>query len=412
MPSLSERLQSLGVKVGTQNLQPLNSKKREDHPIQSVLPGDWWSTPNGNIFFVETRYSEDYHLGNVRIKPSSPLGIIANWAGEPDLLNLSLEQFAFIDTETTGLSGGAGTFAFLIGVGRFEKGEFRVIQFFLHDPAEEPSQLAALEEFLAPCEAIVSFNGKSFDWPIIHTRYVTNGWPKPLEKAPHLDLLHLARRLWKSRLPSRALGELEVKILGLKRSEQDVPGWMVPALYFDYLHTGDARPLRGVFYHNEIDVLSLTALLTHMSELVTNPIITSRENALDLFAVGKLYADFGVPERAIDLYREALEMLDSGEESYWQALKQLSFIYKKIGDIPKAMEYWERAAENHQIYAHIELAKIWEHQKKDYRIALHWTNQALDFLVLKSSSMDRADWEEELIYRKNRLEKKLAKNID
>ena len=176
----------------------------------------------------------------------APLDAVAGWADEPRFLDLDLEHFAFIDTETTGLAGGTGTYTFLIGVGRFEKDEFRLVQFFLTNPGEETAQLAAFSEFIAPCEAVVSFNGKSFDIPLINTRFIINRWPSPLTGLAHLDLLHLARRLWKARLSGCTLGDLETHILGMKRSEHDVPGWMIADLYFDYLHTGDSRPLLGV----------------------------------------------------------------------------------------------------------------------------------------------------------------------
>lgn len=407
MPSLSERLQALGVTVGAKNLPPSKPKQRLENPIENVIPGEWWSTPHGDIFTVETKYRKDFRVGNVGLVPSSSYEVIAAWAGESSLVNLNPEKFAFIDTETTGLSSGTGTLAFLIGIGRFEGDEFKLAQFFLHDPAEEPAQLTAMERFISPCEAIVSFNGKSFDLPIIQTRFISNGWPPPLENIPHLDLLHLARRLWKSRLPNRALGELEYQILGAKRSENDVPSWMISQLYFDYLHTGDARPLRGVFYHNEIDIVSLAALLSHMSKIIAEPINTPIEHGLDIIAIGKLYADLGYWDKAVNIYEYGLERDDIGEEAYWSGLKQLSFINKRRGDFDASIKLWEQAAINGYIFAHIELAKYYEHQNKDYKTALNWTDGALGILANKSSPLEQADWQEELLHRKKRLERKI-----
>jgi len=145
------------------------------------------------------------------------------------------EEIRTVDTETTGLAGGSGTYTFMVGIGRFEGDEFRLAQFFLRDPSEEAAQLAAIEKFLAPCQAVVSFNGKSFDLPLLNSRYLINGCPPPLAGAAHIDLLHLSRRLWRARLPSRTLGNLEAKILGLTRAQQDVPGWMIPDLFLDRL---------------------------------------------------------------------------------------------------------------------------------------------------------------------------------
>ncbi|MBE9525223.1 MAG: ribonuclease H-like domain-containing protein, partial [Chloroflexi bacterium] len=360
MSSISDQLKALGVNLGTHQIAKSKNSVKEDHPIESVLPGKWQTTPNGDSFVVETRYQEAFHAGIVPLKGSASFEIIAAWAGEPNLANLDLEQFAFIDTETTGLSGGTGTYTFLIGAGRFEGEFFRLAQFFLRDPAEEGAQLAALEQFLAPCEALVTFNGKSFDIPLLNTRFITNGWPPPMKDAGHLDLLHLARRLWKARLPSRTLGDLEVKILGMERTGQDVPGWMVPDLYFDYLHTGDARPLRSVFYHNEIDVVSMAALLNHMTTLLANPLEGNIEHGLDLIAIGKLYADLGYLETAAKIYRRGLAYDNVHQEAYWKAIQQLSFIHKRRAEIDQAVQLWEQAAQNKEIYAHIELAKIHE----------------------------------------------------
>ncbi len=214
MPSLADKLKSLGVDLGINDLATKKTPRRENYPIERVLAGEWQSTPQGETFVVEARYQADFQQGSVPLRGDAPLEIIAAWAKEPELANLDLEQFVFIDTETTGLAGGTGTYTFMIGAGRFEGDEFRLAQFFLRDPAEETAQLAAFEQFVAPCEAIVSFNGKSFDMPLLNNRYIINGWPTPLKDAGHLDLLHLARRLWRGRPPRRTLGGPGGKIFG------------------------------------------------------------------------------------------------------------------------------------------------------------------------------------------------------
>jgi uncharacterized protein YprB with RNaseH-like and TPR domain len=407
MSSLSDKLKSLGVDLGADSLKPKKAPSRADFPIESVLSGEWQSTPSGETFVVETRYPDNFQVGSIPLRGDSPLEIIAAWAGQTHIASLNLEQFVFIDTETTGLVGGTGTYTFMIGAGRFEDRHFRLAQFFLRDPAEETAQLAALEQFVAPCKAIVSFNGKSFDIPLLNNRYIINGWPPPLQDAGHLDLLHLARRLWRARLPSRTLGDLEVKILGATRSQQDVPGWMVADLYYDYLHTGDARPLRGVFYHNEMDVVSLAALLNHMSALLSDPLGGSVEHGLDLIAIGKLYADLGYLDMATQIYQHGLTLDDVGQEPYWKALEQLSFLHKKRADLPKAMELWEQAAVAGQVYAHIELAKVYEHKQRDFNTASHWTQAAIRLVESPTyPSYERARWLPELEYRLARLERK------
>ena len=404
MTSLSERLQALGVTIGADNLPKSKGRFRNTFPISDVLPGDWWQTPHGDVFFVETRYKADYKLGKVNLSPIGSLNLIGDWANEPELKSTTLHEFVFIDTETTGLSGGTGTYTFLIGAGRFDGDYFRLVQFFLMNPGEELAQLAAFEDFISPCKGIVSFNGKSFDVPMIKTRYITNGWPCPLEQIPHIDLLHLARRLWRDRLPSRALGDLEWHILGVKRSDKDVPGWMIADLYLDYLHTGDARPLRSVFYHNEIDVLSLAALLSHISIKISNPFQEEIEHAQDLAAIGKLYADLGYLDQAARLYEQSLKLDREDSSGYWKSVGNLSFIHKKRGDLDAARRLWTISAENGHIYAFEELAKVHEHVDRDYEAALEWTENALEILSEQDfPAYAQMKWEESLLHRKERL---------
>ena len=410
MPSLADKLKSLGVSLGSDNLLSKPPLKRLDFPIDSVISGEWQPTPHGEIFVVESRYADDFQQGSVPLRGDSSLEMVAAWARQPELAHLDLEQFVFIDTETTGLAGGTGTYTFMIGAGRFEGNQFRLAQFFLRDPGEELAQLAAFEQFVAPCEAIVSFNGKSFDMPLLNNRFIINGWPPPLKDAGHIDLLHLARRLWRARLPSRTLGDLEAKILGAKRSQQDVPGWMVADLYFDYLHTGDARPLKGVFYHNEIDVVSMAALLNHMSILLSEPLSGSIEFGLDVISIGKLYADLGHLDTASEIYLHGLNHDNIHQEAYWKAISELSFLHKKLGHFPEAIALWEQAAKNKQIYAHIELAKIYEHTEKDIHKANQWTTEAIEIVQdNRFSIIDRVRWLPELEYRLARLQRKLEK---
>ena len=156
---------------------------------------------------------------------------------------------------------------------------------------------------------------------------------------------------------------------------------MVPDLYFDYLHTGDARPLLGVFYHNEMDVVSLAALLAHIADLLANPLDPSIQHGLDLIAIGNLYADLGKLETAVQIYQHGLEFDDLRNGAYyWQALKELSFLQKKRGDMEAACGLWEQAAQNEQIYAYIELAKVCEHRQKDFPEAINWTQTAIEIV--------------------------------
>jgi uncharacterized protein YprB with RNaseH-like and TPR domain len=355
-------------------------------------------------------YPPSHLQGNTALNLSSPLKLISNWAGEERIGSHTPSQFAFIDTETTGLAGGSGTYAFMVGVGRFEDKGFRLAQFFMRDPGEEPALLHALEHFLAPCETIVSFNGKSYDLPLLQARYITNSWPFPLQQTAHLDLLHLARRLWRQRLPSRALSYLEEHILQQTRTEEDTPGWMIPQMYFDYLQTGDARPLKGIFYHNAMDILSLAALTNHIAHLLADPLDGRVSHALDLAAIGKLNEDLGYLDQAVHILEHSLEQ-GLPPQAKQEVVKRLSFLQKRRGEIPLALSLWWQAAADRQIYAHEELAKYYEHTEKNFSEALRWTNAALALVTLPDSPFaDKLLWKEPLEHRQNRLLSKIARH--
>ena len=404
MPSLSDKLKSLGVQVGTEKVvqQP---PSKPAHALEQAVSGQFSETPHGRVFTVEEQYPSNHILGQIPIFGSAPLAMLAEWAKAPHAAEMSPGDFAFLDTEASGLSIGAGTFVTWITVGRFENDSFRVAQFFLFDPVEETAFLAAFEQFLAPCKAMVTYNGKSFDVPLLNSRFAMNQWPSPLNDLAHIDLVHLARRLWRDRLPERRLGTVEMQILGLERDGIDVPGYLVPEIYNEYLHQGRIDRLASVFYHNKYDVLSLAALMYHMAGMLADP-LEAVDHDLDLLAVGKLYEDLGDPARAREIYTECLgRPLET--EAWLEAVKRLSFIFKREENREAAQKLWKVAAEKGEVYACVELAKVCEHQEKDYTSALAWTERALERINAPDFPLlQRFQWKPELDKRRERLEKK------
>ncbi len=406
MASLEDRLRALGVRMGAEELD--SSRSRRAYRIESVVPGETVENTAGSVYLVRLHYPRGYLHGSVALQPVDAVDLLEKWLGE----DLGLERAGatlFLDTETTGLSGGAGSLAFMVGLGRYTKAGFEVIQLFLRDPAEELPLLSALEEFLASTRLLVTFNGKSFDVPLLQSRYITNGSPEPFGRIAHYDLLQMARRLWRSRLPSRALSSLESYVLGLQRSEEDVPGWMIPQLYFDYLLSRDARPLRQVFYHNAMDIVSLAALHRRVSEMLADPLNTSAVELSDRVAIGRLCEEVGDYELASQIYRAAVNQ-DAYAESRLDAMRRLSFLYKRQSNIAAALELWQLAAALGEIYACVELAKHFEHRRRDFSEALRWTHRALE-----NSASSRTGFQgsgctkEELELRKARLVQKLAR---
>ena len=403
MSSLADKLKSLGVKTAN----TLQSKPQPvSQTIESILTGDFFSTSLGETFVAEQIFGEEYLHGNISAHSAFPLSVISQWANDPRIDQLPISKFAFLDTETSGISGGTGTYAFLVGAARFIDGKFVLKQFFMRDPAEEPAMLEALIHFLAPCEGLVTFNGKSFDAPLLVTRYSLHRIPVPFKGYAHIDLLPLARRLWRDRLPSRALKYLEEHVLGFTRTTDEVPGYEIPWLYFDYLRTGDANPLAGVFYHNAMDVVAMAALLGHVSELLADPYNGRVEHGLDFIALGKLFEDLNHLDEAARLYERGLEM-GLEESDFGVAVKRLSILQKKRGDMDQAIKLWEEAAKKNHIYAHIELAKYYEHKMRDAKTSLQWATSARNEVEKADlPAYIRKHWLSEIDHRLSRLQRK------
>jgi uncharacterized protein YprB with RNaseH-like and TPR domain len=411
--SFADKLRSLGVKTGTAHLAPPKPGSR--YGIDSVVAGSFLSTPLGDVFAASQSYTAEYRHGFSSLLSDFPFSVISQWARDRRISDLDLSEFAFLDTETSGLSGGTGTYAFLVGVARFVDGEFRLQQFFMRDPAEEPALLEGLANFLAPCRALITFNGKSFDAPLLTTRYSLHRIPVPYKNYSHIDLLPLARRLWRDRLPSRALKYLEENILGLARSTDEVPGYEIPWLYFDYLRTGDARPLGGVFYHNAMDVVAMAALLSHINNMLETPYDGHVQHGLDFIALAKLFEDLGDWDEAARLFERGLEWSSPSaeekqgltESDFGLAVKRLSILQKKRGDLNEAIRLWQAAAERGHLYAFIELAKHYEHKLRDIKTALQWTKSALVCAQeMEMPTYMRKHWLDEIARRLERLERK------
>jgi hypothetical protein len=375
--SLLDRLKALGLERGMEKIKP--QPRHESFPIEAVMAGEQIETVYGNTFCVSEQFPVDFQYGRINFNDQVDYHVLSEWSGRIAADPPELERIVFLDTETSGLAGGTGTFAFLIGLGFWAEEGFRLMQIFLKEPADEPALLAFLDQLLTRFETVVTYNGKTFDIPLLNARHVLNAFQPPFSGFHHIDLLAFARRIWKNRLPSRSLGTVENEILGVTRGQEEIPGWMVPDIYFEYLKTGDARPLSGVFYHNRMDILSLAGLFKFGARLLHAPLSHIAEEGLDLIAVARLYEELGIISEALQLYEHSLS-LGLPRPFFIQTIYRYAHIAKKQGDWERAVYLWEKAAYQDEIDACIEIAKYHEHVNRDMDNALNWTIRAFDIL--------------------------------
>lgn len=285
--------------------------------------------------------------------------------------------WAFLDTETTGLAGGSGTCAFLIGVGRITPQGFRLRQFFLRDFAEEPSVLEALSEELAGARTLVTYNGRAFDVPLLETRYRMNRARPPFGSLDHVDLLHGARRVWRLRLESCRLQQLEREIIGFER-EGDIPGEQIPTAYFDFLRGQGAPWLAQVFEHNALDIVTLACLSAVLPQRFRSPSPGALDHPEELVAMGRWLRSGSRVEEALALFREAAAR-GLRDELMARTLWDVASIERKRKRWDAAVAVWSELASftnAFQAAALTELAKHYEHREKNAAMALEWAAQA------------------------------------
>ncbi|MCX5854141.1 MAG: ribonuclease H-like domain-containing protein, partial [Deltaproteobacteria bacterium] len=326
------------------------------------------------------------------------LSLLAN---QPELNYLHYTDALFLDTETTGLSGGTGTLPFLIGMGWFEGESFIIRQIFVRDFTEERASLTFFLEVAKTKRFLVTFNGKAFDVGLIAARLIMNRLHDSLSGLPHLDLLHPSRRLLGHRTDNSRLCTLEGVILGIRR-EGDLPGSEIPRRYFDWLKSRDARFVVDVFEHNRLDVLSMVSLTMYLAEMLDDPRIIDCPEPHDLMAASKLLIDRGrIPDARCLL--ESLIDSDNANVAR-ESRKALSLIYKRAGLWDKAIDIWELMItdEPGNVFAAEELAKWYEHRKRDFKKAHNLVHQALSF----SRHMSAAEIES-LHHRLNRIKSRI-----
>jgi uncharacterized protein len=321
-------------------------------------------------------------------------------------------QWIFLDTETTGLSGGTGTYAFLVGVGWWEGEGFVVEQLFMRDHSEEPSLLWDLASRLAGKHVLVTFNGKSFDWPLLETRYRMTRSDMARSPAAHLDLLYPARQLWRFRLKSVALAELERHVLAFDRGP-DIPSHTIPGRYFEFLRGGPEGPIAEVFRHNQMDLRGLASLAARIAGLLEEP-ETGGSDAGELYGVSRMWHRQGEELLAVQGYQRALTYGLPGEADRI-ARRELALLVKRRGDFMRANDLWEELLGDARdgLLAYEQLAIHYEHRARDPKRALTLVREALvrlreGHLAGRIDSRQYRRWHAAFRHRLARLENKSA----
>ena len=413
--------------------------------VGEILGGQPVETPFGRCLAIDRRYESDRFHGNIRIEQCEVTDCASLSLLDPDLfeprapspepaafaLRASAPRRApgrtlFIDLETTGLSGGAGTVAFLVGCGYFDLGAFQVRQFLLTSYASERALLSAVARFFEGADMLVTYNGKTFDIPVMETRWSFHRMEAPgfsSAGVPHFDMLHPARRLWRNRVAPRdsrmadqseegcRLSTLERVLFGVERVG-DVPGSEIPGRYFQFLRSGDPRPLEPVLEHNRIDLVSLAAVMARAAALAAGGHEACRDGA-EALALGRIYERAGSPDRAERCYRRGA--LSERLEVRAEALYRLGLRMRRDKRHEEAASVWRdvmaltepRAARRQRDLAALRqfaveaLAIHHEHRDRDLVTA-----RELALFALEDADDSRADL---VRYRLARLDRKLQK---
>lgn len=403
-PDLREWLRRLGMVRGVRLLPP---SSRRPVAVESVLSGSFYQTPAGRCWLARTEYPAGHTHGRLPLQSFLTLtpDVLAVIGDDPSLVTVPPSQALFLDTETTGLSGGTGTMAFLVGLGFFEEDRFVVLQVFLRDPGDEPAMIGFLDEFLPRFRWLVTFNGRGFDIPILQNRFILARRPFPLDGVPHLDLLAPARRLWRERLVSCALTALEREILGVARDQDDIPGGVIPRVYRDYLRTGDAREIPRILYHNRIDIMTMPVLAAHLGRVFAHPGEAGLSGE-ELGALARWYRDAGLDGEA--LLRAALRQTRAGGQRVrW--LNELALTVKRRGEWGRSVEWWQQLAMEapDRVEPAVELAKVYEWHLGCPTLALGWAREALRRAERLPPGPHREQEIAEIRHRLRRLERRI-----
>ena len=361
MPSLSDKLRMMDG----------GGKRPSVQPETIDLPQDCF---HGSMRFPLSSFSELRHMTG---------SVLSAIYGMPFPRGIQPADVLFLDTETTGLSGGAGTVAFEVGAGYFSGGHFVVEQFLMRDYPEEPIMLEKVGALMRAFPVLVTFNGRTFDAPLLQSRFLMHRMAGAYVSEHHADVLHAARRVWKLRLGRCTLQRLESAVLGVQRVD-DLPGSDVPQTYFRYLQNHDFAPIERILEHNRQDIVSLAQLFFFLCKLYAQP--ETADDPDDLISLAKALARQGELDQSRKCYRMATRTVHRA-----QALGALAASEKRAGKVGAAIRLYTGMLNHkeHPVQACEALAKLYEHQCKNPEQALVYTRQAL--LLLSEPGLSQSE---------------------
>ncbi len=334
--------------------------------LEHSIEGKFSEHQENPFYITKTEYGRDYESEGLPLFPSKFPELLLRWAKLDPEVQWTMEDLLVLDLETTGLGRG-GTIAFMVGLGYYENDRYIVEQLFLPNPDAETNSFDRIIELLQTKSILVTFNGKTFDLPVLESRFLSNQIWTDMRSKEHIDVLQLARRLWKRKAPSCALETLEYYILGqIRDKELDIEGSIIPQTYFQFLINGDPELIRRIFIHNQHDVLNTAGLLAMICKYIDFPIVGELDYRLDYHALAKLYSSTGFPDIAKTiLCRLVAENYLSADIAY-----DLGMIYKREKTWAKAKELFLKGSELSDKRCLHELILILENRDKDYSEAL------------------------------------------
>jgi uncharacterized protein YprB with RNaseH-like and TPR domain len=423
MSDIKDKLESLlanrGVMSGTEwqrKIEDLQQRRAAgEFEIHTVVDGKMVGDEQNGFYLVRTEFPLETVHGNATLGAALEAAPehIALSARDDDLSAFDATTAVFIDAETTGLAGGAGTVAFLVGAGYFVGDVFRLEQCFMRDYDDEEPMLEYLNDMFRGRETVVSYNGKSFDMPLLQTRFVQNRIPFRLAGALHFDLVHAARRFWRRRLGDCSLSNIERVVLGLER-HGDVPSHEIPDIWFEYLRTRDARRLPGVFYHHRMDILSLVALTAWLARCLEAPDGEGFEHFEDRLSLVRLHFVRGEYHDVVSHGERLLEVEETSAVRL-ECIETVAMAHKRLQDFARMAELWSLLLEEspEHLTACIELAKHHEHRTRNLAEAERLCREAVQHVetreALGRATEHDAARHRDLVHRLARIQRKLDK---